>query len=320
MTEATRERVLQAAKDLDYHPNWLARGLRRLRTDTIGLIVPDIENPFFTSVVKGVERAAAARGWNVVLGNTDEDHDREERLVRAMVERKIDGLILSPAMGPHDHLARCVERRFPMVMVNRVIDELPIPAVAANNCQGAYEATRHLLQSGAVPLGVIVGTPGLSTTESRLAGCRQAAAECGVRDADLVIGIGYGRMAQGYTAAQAFLGQTPRPRGIFAFNNLMAEAALMAIHDRGLSCPEDVALIGFDDFRSAAALSPALTMVDQQPVEMGKAALEELARRIETGCLDRSLTLIPTRLMIRASCGCQWQQSRRAGEAPGSLA
>lgn len=316
MAPATRERVLRAARALDYHPNWLARGLRRLRTDTIGLVVPDIENPFFTSVVKGVERAASGRGWNVVLGNTDEEHEREERLVRTLVERKIDGLLLTPAKGPCDHLTRYIERRLPMVMVNRIIEELPIPGVAADNFQGACEATRHLLERGAVPLGVIVGTPGLSTTETRLAGCRRAAAECGVRDSDLVIGVGYGRLAQAYKAAQAFFDRTPRPRAIFAFNNLMAEGALMAIHDRGLACPGDVALIGFDDFRSAAALSPPLTVVEEFPEEMGARAVDELATVIETGRTCASRIYLPTRLVIRESCGCQGGSTLGAGGLP----
>lgn len=307
-SEEARNRVLRAAQELDYHPNWLARSLRSRRTNTIGLVLPDIENPFFTSLVKGVEQAASSRGWNVVFCNTDEDIGREEALVRTLVERKIDGLILCPAAGSHDYLARYLERRLPVVAVNRTFRDFPLPGVTSDNFRGAYEATHHLLAKGLRPLALILGTPNLSTTQDRLAGCRRAAEEFGLGPEDLLLKVGFGRTAQGYEAALECLDANPRPQAIFAFNNLMAEAALMAIHQRGVRCPADIALMGFDDFRSAAALTPPLSVVEQNPVQMGAKAVEELARVIETGEPSQALTSIPTRLVIRASCGCAMTQ------------
>lgn len=305
MAPATRERVLRAARALDYHPNLLARGLRRLKTDTVGLVLPDLENPFFPTLVKGVERAASARGWNVILGNTDEDPEREERLVRTLTERKIDGLILCPAGGSSVYLARYVRQELPMVAVNRVIAEPQLPSVTADSLQGAYAAARHLLEHGRVPLGLILGTPGLSTTEARLAGCRQAARDLGLAEDSLIMVVGHGRTAQGYRAALECLDRTPRPRALFAFNNLMAEAALMAVHALGIRCPDEIAIMGFDDFRSAAALSPPLSVVEQDPEGMGVEAVEVLAQVVETGRPKQIHTLLPTRLVIRASCGCR---------------
>ncbi len=303
-SEEARGRVLRAAQELDYRPNWLARSLRGRRTNTIGLVLPDIENPFFTSLVKGVEQAASARGWNVIFCNTDEDVRREEALVRTLVDRKIDGLVLCPSAGPHEYMARYLERRFPVVTVNRALRDLPLPAVTSDNSQGAYEATRHLLAKGLRRLALILGTPNLSTTEDRLAGCRRAAEEFGLAPEDLLLAVGHARTAQGFQAAQDCLNMSPRPEAIFAFNNLMAEAALMAIHRRGIRCPADIALIGFDDFRSAAALTPPLTVVEQNPAGIGTKAVEELTRVIVTGEATQALHLIPTRLIIRASCGC----------------
>jgi LacI family transcriptional regulator len=314
MAPATRDRVVRAARALDYHPNWLARGLRRLKTDTIGLILPDLENPFFPTLVKGVEHAASARGWNVILGNTDEDAAREERLVRALVERKIDGLILCPAGGSRAYVARYAKRGLPIVAVNRTIAGSQIPSVTADSFQGAYAAARHLLEQGCSPLGLILGTPGLSTTESRLAGCRQAVRDLGLSEGTLVTVVGCGRTAQGYQAALECLDRVPRPRALFAFNNLMAEAALMAVHALGIHCPDEVSLFGFDDFRSAAALSPPLSVVDQDPEGMGAAAVKVLAQVIDTGRPSQLHTLLPTRLVIRASCGCQaWPEPGRTG-------
>jgi len=303
-SEITRGRVLRAAQELDYHPNWLARSLRGLRTNTVGLVLPDIENPFFTSLVKGVEQAASSRGWNVIFCNTDENIQREEALVRTLVDRKIDGLILCPAAGSHQYMTRYLDLRLPVVTVNRALREFPVPAVASDNTQGAYEATRHLLAKGLHRLALILGTPNLTTTHDRLAGCRRASREYGLELDDLMITVGHGRTLQAYQATLECLDATPRPQAIFAFNNLMAEAALMAIRQRGIRCPADIALIGFDDFRSAAALTPPLSVVEQNPVGMGTKAVEVLAQVIETGQPSQPLSVIPTRLVIRASCGC----------------
>jgi len=302
-SEGVRERVFRAAKELDYHPNWLARSLRAQCTNTVGLVLPDIENPFFTSLVKGAERAAGARGWNLILCNSDEDVAREEALVQTLAERKIDGLILCPAGGAHDYLARYCAH-LPIVTVNRVLADLVVPAVTADNQRGAYEATRHLLANGLHPLVLLLGTPQLSTTEARLAGCRRAAAELGILPEDLRAKTGYGRTAEGYKAAMECLDETPRPRAIFAFNNLMAEAALLAIRHRGLRCPEDVALVGFDDFRSAAAMTPPLTVVEQDPIGMGEKAVEVLGDLVASRAPAALNTVLPTRLVLRASCGC----------------
>ncbi len=304
VSQEARSRVLRAVQELDYRPNWLARSLRGQRTNTIGLILPDIENPFFTSVVKGVEHAATSRGWNVIFCNTDEDLGREEALVRTLVERRIDGLILCPAAGAHEYLVRYLEQRLPIVTVNRVIRDLPLRAVTSDNSGGAYEGACHLLAKGLRRLALILGTPHLSTTQDRLAGCRRAAEQFGLGPEELLLKTGYGRTAQGFEAALECLDATPRPQAIFAFNNLMAEAALVAIHQRQVHCPDEVALMGFDDFRSAAALSPPLSVVEQDPVGMGARAVEELARVMETGDLGPALISIPTRLILRASCGC----------------
>jgi LacI family transcriptional regulator len=179
-----------------------------------------------------------------------------------------------------------------------------IPAVTADNQQGAYEAAVHLLAKGLRPLALLLGTPTLSTTEARLAGCRRAASAFNLPPEELRLKTAYGRTIQGYKAAVECLEEPPRPRAIFAFNNLMAEAALLAIRHVGLRCPDDVALIGFDDFRSAAAMSPPLTVVEQDPVGMGEKAVDVLGELMRTGAPVAVNTVLPTRLLLRASCGC----------------
>ena len=302
-SEDVRTRVVRAAAELDYHPNWIARSLRARRTNTVGLVLQDIENPFFTSLVKGAERAAGTRGWNLILCNSDEDVEREEALIRTLAERKIDGLLLCPAAGPHAFLTR-YRGHLPIVAVNRLIPGAPVPSVTADNQLGAYQAAAHLLAKGMRPLALLLGTPGLSTTEARLVGCRRAAEAFALAPEAMRVKVGYGRTREGYKAAGECLDETPRPRAILAFNNLMAEAALRAIHDRGLRCPEDVALIGFDDFRSAAALTPPLTVVEQDPERMGEKAVEVLGDVMASGEAAVPSAVLPARLLLRASCGC----------------
>lgn len=236
----------------------------------------------------------------MLFGNTDEDIGREEAVVHALVERKIDGLLLCPARGSHAYLKRYLARRLPVVAVNRCLDRLAVPAVTADNEQAALEATAHLLARGLVPVAVILGTPGLSTTAGRLRGCRRAVAAAGFPSTTLRTAVGHGRTEPGYKAALECLDACPRPRAILAFNNLMAEAALMAIHARGLRCPEDVALVGFDDFRSAAALTPPLTVVEQDPEGMGARAVAELGKLLDGTPGGRHVRL-PARLVLRAS-------------------
>ncbi len=225
------------------------------------------------------------------------------RFPAPLAERKIDGLILCPAAGSHEYLRPHLEHRLPLVTVNRVLRHPALPAVTSDNEQGAYEGMRHLLATGLRRLAIIVGTPGLSTTESRLGGCRRAAAEFGLNLDDMQVAVGAGRTKEGFDAVLECLDAMPRPQAIFAFNNLMAEAALVAIRYRGLRCPEDVGLLGFDDFRSAEVLTPPLSVVEQDPAGMGVKAVEVLRQRIEAGQGTSTITLIPTRLVIRSSCG-----------------
>lgn len=307
-SQDARSRVLRAVQELDYHPNWLAKSLRSRHTNTIGLLLPDLGNLFFSALLKGAEQQASSRGWNVILCNTDEDIQREESLVRTLVERRIDGLILCPAAGSHHYLRRYLERGLPIVAVNRAVRDLPLPVVTNDNDSAAYKVTRHLLAKGLHRLALIPGLPDLSTTEDRLGGSCRAAEEFGLQRKDLLIRHADGRTADAYKAALDCLTAHPRPQAIFAFNRPMTEAVLMAIHARGLRCPDDIALVGFDDFRSAAVLTPPLSMVEQYPVEMGARAVVELSQVIHSGQASRPLTVIPTRLIIRASCGCPMPQ------------
>ena len=308
-----RDRVLEAMRELGYEPNAVARSLKIKRSHTIGLIISDIANPFFTAVVRGVEDIAQARGYMLIVGNSDEDPGKEEAYLRLLAARRVDGLILAPAGEPHPYLDRLVQDGFPLVFLDRDVAELPVAAVLLDSVVAAESAVRHLIQLGHRRIGMIAGRPRISSTNDRVAGYRNALAAAGLPfDPDLVVSGG-SRAEGGAAAAEALLAVSPRPTALFIGNNLMTIGAVGAVLGCGLTIPDDIAVVGFDDFSWADVFRPRLTTVAQPTYELGKLAAELLVRRIELGDIDPPpRVVLPGELIIRESCGSK----RRDGREP----
>lgn len=302
VSEETRSRVLTAISDLGYIPSAAARSLRSRRTRTLALVVSDIENPFFTAVVRAAERRAAEAGYTAVLGNTDEELDRERAILRALLEQRVDGVILAPVSGANEtqHLRQFQERGVPLVLLNRRLPEFAAPTVTADNTTGSYEVTRYALEQGHRRIGVIHGRLDTSTTQERLAGYRRALAEAGIAEDEGLLVLGGSKAELACLAAQQLLAQRPRPTCLYAFNNLMTEGMLLAVREAELVCPGEISLIGFDDFRAARTVTPALTVVAQPTYEIGRTATEFLLRLLEGEAVAD--VQLPTRLIVRESC------------------
>ncbi|HEV7216127.1 MAG TPA: LacI family DNA-binding transcriptional regulator [Chloroflexota bacterium] len=302
VSQTTRSRVLTAIDELGYIPSAAARSLRSRRTRTLAFVVSDIENPFFTEVVRAAERRAAEAGYTAVLGNTDEELDRERAIVRTLLEQRVDGVLLAPVSGTSEqqHLRQLQERGVPLVLLNRRLPALSAPTVTADNATGSYELTRYALQQGHRRIGVIHGRLDTSTTQERLAGYRRALAEANVEQDDNLLVLGGSKEERACQAAQQLLTQRPRPTCLYAFNNLMTEGMLLAVREAGLACPEEVSLIGFDDFRAARTVTPALTVVAQPTYEIGRTATEFLLRLLDGEAVADAQ--LPTRLIVRESC------------------
>jgi LacI family transcriptional regulator len=272
----TRERVLAIARQLGYRPSGVARALKRGMTRTLGLIVTDIANPYFPAVVRAVEDAARQHGFTVLLGNGDEDPDREAAYLELLAERRVDGLIVASGALGERHRRWLVDAPVPVVLVNSALPDTPLPAILSDNRAGGRLAAEHLLQLGHRRLGHIAGPPSSSATAERLAGIREAMAAWGLDPADLALETGDGHPSGGAAAMERLLRRQPAPTGVLCYNDLTAIGALRAAHARGLRVPEDLSIVGFDDIEAARYVEPPLTTVAQQVAAMGRWAVDYL--------------------------------------------
>ncbi len=304
VSPALTDRVRASIAALEYHPNTLARSLKQRRSRTLGLVLSDITNPFFTTLVRAVEDTARNRGYTLLLGNTDEQAEKEATYVELLYSRQVDGLILVASAGDHAYLPDLLAAGFSVVCVDRSLVSLGVDSVLTDNIAGAAEAVRHLVICGHRRVGIVMGLPGVTSTYQRLAGYRQALAEAGIREDDALIRSGNSRIGGGEAQTAALLDLPEPPTALFVTNNLMTIGAMRVILDRGLRCPEDIALIGFDDFEWASVFRPRLTTVRQPVYEIGATATRLLLDRIEGG-RDGAATevLLPPTLVVRESCG-----------------
>ncbi|HWE88945.1 MAG TPA: LacI family DNA-binding transcriptional regulator [Pseudonocardiaceae bacterium] len=295
-----RERVVEAAGRLGYRPNGQARSLRTQATKVLGLIISDIQNPFFTALVRGVEDAASQRDYSVVLANADEDVAKELRYLEVTAAERMAGVILSPASTSHSQVNLLLDRGIPVVVIDRRIRSAEVDSVTVNNQKAAREAVTHLVAAGARRIGMIAGPPDISTAADRLAGYRAAIKAAGLpTDADLVV-RGDFRLDGGKAAARTLLAARPRPDALFVANNLMMVGALQTIADSGLSVPDDMLLAGFDEM-SWAGFAPPLTLIEQPTYDIGRHAAELLLRRISGEDFPIQRVVLPATLTVRQS-------------------
>jgi LacI family transcriptional regulator len=296
--------VHRAMKELGYKPNRVARRLRQKggKRHLLGLIIPDIQNPFFAEIARGVEDVAYANEFAVMLCNSDENQKKEQFYLDVMCAESVDGIILPPLSERDAAVLKLVESGLPIVTVDRSLTNASIDKVEVDNRRGAYEATEYLIKRGHKRIGLITGRMNISTSRERRQGYDDAIADNGLAAQPEYIRGGDFKQASGRALAEELLALPSRPSALFVLNNLMAVGALEAIHARKLRIPEDVALIGFDDLPWAEALDPPLTVVRQPAYEVGRSAAELLLKRLgDPKRPETHLKLLP-KLIIRSSC------------------
>jgi LacI family transcriptional regulator len=296
-------RVHTAIKELGYHPDGIARSLKKRSTQTLGLIISDISNPFFTALVRGIEDAANARGYALILCNTDECLEKERGYIRLLWSRRVDGLIMAPAGAREDYQRSDLEGGIPLVFIDRKLSGISADAVVVDNVGGARQAVEYLLRLGHRRIAAITGLPHISTTHERIEGYRQALESAGLRVDPTLMVCGNSRLEGGYQAARTLLALPRRPTAFFATNNLMAIGLMRAVAECGLRCPVDLSVACFDDFEWASVFHPRLTTVAQPIYDMGVKAAELLFARLEGGRDGdpQEVILSPT-LVVRDSC------------------
>jgi DNA-binding LacI/PurR family transcriptional regulator len=300
--EEMRVRVLEAVRHLGYQPNRAARRLRASSNDVLGLIISDIENPFFISVVRGVEDIAYANQMSVVLCNTDEDPEKQRMYLRVMQAERVAGLIISPT-SIHEDFTALRQVGIPVILLDRRTDSFEADAVSVDNVAGAYLAVKHLTDLGYERIGIIGGSPHLTTGRERYDGYRKALTAAGIKIDEKLIKIGNFKTESGYTLAKEFITSPQPPQAIFVANNLMTLGTMRAMREHEIRIPQDIALVGFDDMPWSSELCPPLTAVSQPTYELGQETVQLLLRRLaDPQASIRTVTLQP-RLVVRESCG-----------------
>jgi LacI family transcriptional regulator len=301
---SVRARVEQAAEELGYVPNGLARGLKTRRSGLVSLLIPEIVNSFYTTIVRGVEDVANQHGRQVIIGNTDENVEKEKAYVDVVIGSRSEGVIVAPAGRSSRNLKRLLDHQVPTVLIDRPVAGFPADVVQGDNVGGAIELTNHLLALGHRRIAFVNGDLDTSTARQRETGFRKAleAAECEIDDQLMSSGTWFIDDAE--ARVLHMLNSNVSFTAIFAANNFMAIGALRALRRSGRKVPDDVAVVCFDEIEVAAEIDPFLTVMAQPAYRMGKLAMQLLLDRMEGKAQSPPQDVIlPPRLLVRRSCG-----------------
>src|SRR5699024_1671707 len=306
VSEETKAKVMKAVKELNYKPNLMAKGLKEGKSNVIGLIIPDIQNPIFPSIVRGIEDAARNNGFNVVLINTDENIDNEVAAVNMLKNRWIDGFIFATATSTENskHIYQLIKENIPVVLIIRNIGE-DFNSVVTNNCEASYEAVSYMINRGLRKIGIVNGDLNLNLYMERFKGYREALAD---NELEVVDEICFNSSNSGLSCYELlkdyFSKEENRNKidGIFATNDYKAIEAVRAIKDSGLKVPEDISIMGFDDVIISSFIDPPLTTVYQPFYEIGERSVERLLGLINTKDLtNKKVEVLDSKLTIRNS-------------------
>ncbi|WP_017904077.1 LacI family DNA-binding transcriptional regulator [Pseudomonas asplenii] len=300
VSERVRLKVEAAIAELDYVPSAVARSLKAKSTATIGLLVPNSLNPYFAELARGIEDYCERNNYCVILCNSDDDPDKQRNYLRVLLEKRVDGLIVASTGGDDSFAAGLSAVRTPMVIVDRDIDGMETDRVRIDHEEGAYLATRHLLELGHRAIAHIGGPKDTSVAQLRLAGYHRALQQAKVKVPARWIVASDFTSTGGYLAAAKLL-DGERPSAIFAGNDMLGIGALRAAAERGIRVPGELSVIGFDDIRMSRYVYPALTTVGQSILELGETAAELLLRRIATPELALDQRIVVPSIVMRES-------------------
>ncbi|WIG61895.1 MAG: Transcriptional regulator, LacI family [Ktedonobacterales bacterium] len=303
VSEELRQRILALADEHGYQPNRLARSLRTKRSNVIGALIPDISNPFFALMFRGIEDALAERDYSVILANTDDDSARGERGITMLRERQVDGLILATARRHDRAVQQLIAEHFPVVLLNRHTDPIPPNAVVPADYTGSMTAVEYLIGLGHQRIAHIAGSDEMSTGHTRRQGYRDALERHRIPfDPDLLVGGSF-RDQGGYEAMQQLLTLSIPPTAVFAVNDLAAAGAMRAANEAGMVIPHDLSVIGFNDLSTVAQTTPRLTTLHLPVHAMGVKAAERLLAQLlgERGFVEPAI--LPVTLYVRDSTG-----------------
>jgi LacI family transcriptional regulator len=310
VSDEVRARVNEAIQKLHYQPNAVARSLKQDKTHTIGVVIPDISNPFFSVISRGLEDVVRQKGYHLIFCSSDENSAKEEELLQLLWEKRVDAVVLATAGNNEAVINRLCESGLQLLLLDRLLNpgandgfgdeasRLNLPSVTEDNRQGAYELTRQVLERGHTRIGVINGSLDVSTGRERFAGFTQAVQDSRLQMNDSLVFHGHFSMEDGRRAAQYYMSMEERPTALISFNNMMSFGVLLELTRLGVRLPADVLLASYGEVDAAGLLGePGLLYVSQTPYEMGECAgmllLKKLAGSREETVLEEQILFKP---------------------------
>jgi len=299
-----KKRVLNAVRKLGYRPNRVARNLRSNRSNIIGLIVSDIENPFFQQVSRAVEDAALEQGYSVVLCNSDEKPEKEMMYLQLLYDENAAGVILSPTKQATEDPSAISALNMPLVVIDRKIKGGEFDNVVTDNVQSAYNIVSHLIKQGHRRIGAVFGA-GSTTGRERREGYLQALEEYGLEASPQLVQFANPKEEDAFAATMKLLQLPERPDAIFTSNSLSAAGVLRALKESKIAIPDEIAFASFDETRWAPLVDPPLTVIEQPTYEIGHTAASLLVKRIKEPGRSTREVVLNTKLIVRQSCGAK---------------
>ncbi|MGQ4665372.1 LacI family DNA-binding transcriptional regulator [Metabacillus halosaccharovorans] len=300
VSKETREKVMEVINKVNYKPHIVARQFRTKETKIILVVVPDITSAFFSKVLRGIEHVAVQNGYQVILGDTENDTEREQEYINLLLQKQADGMVLLTARQDKTQLEEIAEH-FPMVLACEYMDGLNVPTVSIDNISSARKATEHLIQQGHTKIAHITGPINVILSRDRLRGFQQAMMSHDFEIDSAYIQEGDFTFESGYHQMLKLLALETPPSAVFVFNDEMAMGVIKAVKDSHLSIPEDVAVVGFDNIKMSSVIEPNLTTINQPKYEIGKKAMELLLKLINGESLQKKKFVMKDELIVRES-------------------
>jgi LacI family transcriptional regulator len=302
ISDETRLRVEAAVSQLGYVPNTLSQSLRWKQTGMLALLLTDVTNPFWTTVARGVEDAASEAGYHVILCNTDESPEKQESYLSALLQKRVDGILLVPARDDMEDIQQASKLHVPLVVLDRRLTQQLTDSVRCDSEQGAYQLTRLLLERGHRQIALLTGSPHVATAIDRLNGYRHALRDYGIGESGEMVYYGEFTLESGQEMACQALAAKPCPTAIFAGNNFIAIGLMQALQEAGIRVPGDISIVGFDDLPASLLIDPFLTVAAQPAYEMGVQATKILIKRLSgNGANAPQEVVLPVEIIERKS-------------------
>jgi len=303
VTKPTKDKVIEAMKELNYKPNKMAQSLRNKKSKIIGIIVPDL-NMFFTGIANHIEKKLKKEGYSLIISNSDENIENEKQQVELLNSHSIDGLIIAPVSGKQTYLNEVQKNNdYPIIFFDRKPNGFKGISILVENYEGSYKAIEYLIKKGHEKIGIIAGIPGITTTTERLKGYKKALLNNNIKINDKYICIGDSKCKTGYELANKLYNETDIT-ALYVANNLMCIGAMDYFIDENIKIPDEIALIGFDDYKWTSVTKPSLSAIKQPIEEIGNNIAEILLQNINgtyKGNENDDIKL-ETNFIVRDSC------------------